>query len=578
MSPAHPDPGPLDREHLVAELVRAYQSLEREREDSRRAVARYRALYEVSIALAETRDLEEVLHAVLDHALADLSARDGSIMLLDDRREHLTIVAARGLPAEVVKTTRVRLGEGISGYVAKTGRPKLLPHGFKDRYSRVEAPAGETASAICVPLKTRGSILGVLNVRDRVSGGDFTTRDLDLLAMLATLAAAAISNQRMQEDCQRRGREFEVLYQAGLAITSSRNRDQTLQRLLDEATGLLNARRGSIMLVDAARIALDIVAAHGLPDDVVNTMKPKLGEGIAGYVAATGQMKVLKAGFRDRYSQVEPGGEPPPAAICVPLQHEGLVLGVLNVSDRDGAGDFDDDDLRIALALAPQAAVAIHKAQMYERLREQFNGTVTALSVLLDSRDPYTEKHSVRVAEYARVIARRMGFTTKEVERIWVAGLLHDIGKIGVPEAVLKKQGRLEASEFGEMKKHPVIGYETMKNVPHAEDLLPAIRHHHEWFASGGYPDNLEGDRIPLWARIICVADTFDAMTSDRPYRKGLPVDAVLRELREKSGIQFDPQIVQVFNDAVQAGEVDLYLNGNGRRGPSQPPTPPAAG
>lgn len=545
---------------LLDELSVLFQDLQSEREQAQRREARYRALHEVSVKLTDHLDLTEVLGEVLDQALTELSARDGSVMLLEAGDTSLSIAVARGLSEEVVRQTRVALGEGIAGYVAQTGQSKNLARGVKDRYSQTDQVADEVPAALCVPLKTRNRVIGVLNVRDQLTGEDFTEDDRELLTMLAAMAAQAIENSRLFEEEQRHSQELQVLYQIGLTITSSRDRDQTLQRLLEEATRLLSARKGSVMLLNARHDTLDIAVAHGLAPEVMRQMKPRLGEGIAGYVAMMGQPKILKAGHKDRYSQRGDDAGQQPAALCVPLVHETQTLGVLNVSDREDGGDFSERDLQVLQMLAQQAAVAIHKAIMYQRMKEQFNGTVNAMSVLLDSRDPYTNHHSGRVAEYSRIIARRMGCSEEETERVWLAGLLHDIGKIGVSENVLRKPGRLTDEEYGEMKLHPVISYEAMKNVPHAEDLLPAIRHHHEHYAAGGYPDNLAGDRIPLWARILCVADTFDAMTSDRPYRKGLPLEVAVGELRVKAGIQFDPKVISVFCDAIAAGELDIFL------------------
>ncbi len=544
---------------LLEELTGLFQSMQVEREAAVRRAARLRALHEVSVKLTDNLDLKEVLGEVLEQAIVELRARDGSVMLLDPRGQELSIAVAHGLSDEVVRNAKVKLGEGIAGYVAQTGEPKNLRAGFKDRYSQTEQGAEAVPAALCVPLKARNQVIGVLNVSDKLDGGDFAEDEVELLVMLAALAAQAIENSRMFEAAERHARELQVLYQMGLTITSSRDRDQTLQRLLEEASQLLGARKGSVMLVSPKHDTLDIAAAHGLETEVVAKMKPRLGEGIAGYVAMMGQPKILRAGFKDRYSQREAGDQP--AAMCVPLTHDGQILGVLNVSDRIELGDFSEADLQLMLMLAQQAAVAIHKALMYQRMKEQFNGTVNAMSVLLDSRDPYTNNHSGRVAEYSRIIGRRMGFAEEELDRIWLAGLLHDIGKIGVREEVLKKPGRLTDTEYGEMKQHPVISFQAMRNVPHAEDLLPAIRHHHEHYAAGGYPDNLAGERIPLWGRILCVADTFDAMTSDRPYRKGLPLEVAMGELRVKAGIQFDPKVVSIFCEAIAQGELDIFLS-----------------
>ena len=182
-------------------------------------------------------------------------------------------------------------------------------------------------------------------------------------------------------------------------------------------------------------------------------------------------------------------------------------------------------------------------------LRTAYIQTIRALAEAIDAKDAYTRGHSERVAVYASRIARQMSLRKEMIERVYFAGLLHDVGKIGVPDAIITKPDRLDEDEYREIMKHPEIGAKILEPVEFLRSVVPCVRHHHEWYdgCNRGYPDRLAGDQIPLPSRVIVVADTVEAMTSDRPYRKALSIDIVISELHKYSGTQFDPIVVDAF-------------------------------
>ncbi len=202
--------------------------------------------------------------------------------------------------------------------------------------------------------------------------------------------------------------------------------------------------------------------------------------------------------------------------------------------------------------------------QRFVEMREMFTQTIGALAEAVDKRDPFTSKHSQRVRSISVDIGRQMRVSASELEALEWGGLLHDVGKIGVPDSILLKQGKLTREERITMNAHPVLGAQIIGPVDRLAPELPVIRHHHEWYNGSGYPDRLMGDEIPRLARILHVADAFEAMTADRPYRKALSVDQALAELRKFAGVQFDPEIVDAFvkttwaDDVRDAGEPDL--------------------
>jgi len=189
-------------------------------------------------------------------------------------------------------------------------------------------------------------------------------------------------------------------------------------------------------------------------------------------------------------------------------------------------------------------------------LQEQFISLLKALSGTIDARDPHTQGHSFKVCQHALAMGAELGFSAQRLERLEIAALLHDIGKIGVEAFILQKPSDLNELEVMAIRHHPLLGVRILKSVKQLADVIPFIRHHHERYDGQGYPDGIVGEQIPLEARILAVADSFDAMTSHRPYRKAMSSQTALGELREKSGTQFDPRIVEVFCAVFERGAI----------------------
>ena len=233
--------------------------------------------------------------------------------------------------------------------------------------------------------------------------------------------------------------------------------------------------------------------------------------------------------------------------VGVPIRRSENVLGALVALNKIGKPDFDSIDTKLLMSLANESAVYLENFRLYRDLQELLIGALRALTSSIDAKDPYTCGHSERVAFISRWIAEQLSLNAADVHNIYLAGLLHDIGKIGVSEAVLRKPGKLTAGEFEQINRHPQIGSNILGGIKQMEDVTPAVLTHHEHFDGSGYPGGVRGKNIPLAGRIVKLADAFDAMTSDRTYRKALPRTAALVEIRRFSGTQFDPQIAEVF-------------------------------
>ena len=232
--------------------------------------------------------------------------------------------------------------------------------------------------------------------------------------------------------------------------------------------------------------------------------------------------------------------------VAVPIQRQDKVLGVLFCLDKIEA-DFTTQDSKLLTSIANETAIYLENNTLFSDARGMMMGLLHALTSAVDAKDTYTCGHSQRVALFGREIAVRAGLSEALVERVYMAGLLHDVGKIGVPEEVLRKPGKLTDEEFTQMKQHVEIGARILKDVRQIDDLIPGVLYHHERYDGKGYPHSLAGQGIPLVARILCVADCFDAMTSNRTYRKALPIEVALMEIRRCAGTQFDPVLADAF-------------------------------
>ena len=239
-------------------------------------------------------------------------------------------------------------------------------------------------------------------------------------------------------------------------------------------------------------------------------------------------------------------GEHASRLLAVPLQRGEEILGVLFALDKE-MGDFDSVDSKLLSSIANESAIYLENAVLFEDAHGLMMGLMHSLTSAVDAKDAYTCGHSERVAMVSKMLAQEAGVNEHDVERIYRAGLLHDVGKIGVPEAVLQKPGRLTAEEFEQMKRHPVIGAHILQDVKQIKDIIPGVLHHHERFDGKGYPGGLAGHDIPLMGRIICLADCFDAMTTTRTYRQAMPLEAALADIRRCAGTQFDPGLTESF-------------------------------
>jgi putative nucleotidyltransferase with HDIG domain len=244
------------------------------------------------------------------------------------------------------------------------------------------------------------------------------------------------------------------------------------------------------------------------------------------------------------------------SALCAPMIGHSGVLGMILATHHEPGFEFQEHQIRLMTAVGQAVGQALENHRLYWRQERSFVGTLEALVQALDARDPYTAGHSLRVTELALALARWYPLDEPLVRPLRLGALLHDVGKIGVEDVCLRAARALTDEEFAQIKLHPGLGHRILEPLEDLDEVRAIVRHHHERWDGTGYPDGLRGERIPLPARIIAVADTIDAITSDRPYRRGSPLDLALGEVRRWSGKQFDPSVVKALDRAVSAGEL----------------------
>lgn len=368
-----------------------------------------------------------------------------------------------------------------------------------------------------------------------------------------------------------RDHRLAALLECGSELAASYDLKSTILNTLKAAVTETQASCGYVMLFnDDSHKTLTTEVAYSTDGEFEFPTDLEAGSGISGYVAKMGQ-PIAVSSSSEEHQQFDGFTSGVRSAACVPLVTRAYagagqanieqVLGVMTLLDLNESDSFKADDMELLRTLGALIAVGVASAKMEERRRTTFLLTLESLATALEARDEYTRGHSQRVCELSLMIGEKMGFGVDAIEELRVGTILHDIGKIGVPDEILNKRSRLTDEEFEVMKSHPVIGYEICRPLMLSEGVLMIIRNHHEKLDGSGYPDGLKGGELPLSLRIVCVADAFDAMSSRRPYRAVMETSTVLAELSKGAGTQFDPVVVEVLKDLMQSERLhDLYL------------------
>jgi HD-GYP domain-containing protein (c-di-GMP phosphodiesterase class II) len=298
---------------------------------------------------------------------------------------------------------------------------------------------------------------------------------------------------------------------------------------------------------------LSLEASTGIPGAVINEIKfVRMGLGFEGICAksrAHVYLKDLKSEGNAKYTKTLSHLKLR-SALCVPIVFDNDIYGTITIASKS-RDKYSDRDIFLMRSFSNIVGIALRNAYLYQNLKESYLNTINSLVLIMESRDPYMRGHSERVTYVAVEIARSMNLSESDIQILRTAGKLHDIGKITISDAILSKTERLTPSDWAEIHLHPIRGVEIVMPLRFLESGFSLIRHHHERYDGRGYPDGLKKESIPLLARIITIADAFDAMTSKRPYREPLTFEHAMEEIVKCSGTQFDPALVNVFVEII---------------------------
>jgi HD-GYP domain-containing protein (c-di-GMP phosphodiesterase class II) len=447
---------------------------------------------------------------------------------------------------EPLEILACKVGEGITGRVAQTGESLLIADAANCEFARV-LPGTDAIdeSQVVVPLTYGTRVVGVV-VISKLGLDQFDEDDVRLLEVLAGHAAVALENASLYESARREAERATALLEFSRQLSSAEGMEEVVDRIVELSARTLGSTRASVWFQETVGGEIAVKATHGYPELVRERMARlrfdhetarAFLDGAEPFVATEEQFAAL-----DGVSEDVVAGTP---FAIAPLTLDGGRLGCIVIGAPDGA-EFSERQLRLLAGIAHQAKLALTNAGNFQSLEKTFIETVEALANALEANDEYTSSHARWITDLSLKVGQGLGLDSRALKRLELGALFHDIGKIGIPEAVLSKPGPLTDEERRVVEKHPELGERIIAPIDRLEEVRPIVRHCHERYDGTGYPDRRAGEDIPVESRIILVCDAYHAMTTDRPYRKRLPKEEAIRRLDEGAGTQFDPEVVEV--------------------------------
>jgi PAS domain S-box-containing protein/putative nucleotidyltransferase with HDIG domain len=532
----------------------------------RREAARAEALLRVAGRLSAQLSLDTLLSTVCDEARRALNVSIASLSLYDDKHDVFIVTAASGISIGPDATTRAiprsayELGmKQFGGIIAipDISSYEVLPN----RELYMQMGVRSLAAAMMV---YESELIGSLNALSVGEIRDFTEDEKLLLQGIADQAALAIVNTRLFKEARRRLEHLQALRAIDIAITSNLDLAATLNTLLESITTQLNVDAAVVLLLDESSQTLQYGASRGFNSEALKYTRLRLGEGNGGRAALERRIvSVVNLSPESSVFFQSPllAGEKFVAYFAAPLISKNLVRGVIEIFHRHPL-DPDAEWMSFLDALAGQAAIAIDNSTLVDALQrtnlelaDAYDATIEGWSHALDLRDKETEGHTLRVTELSLRLARALGLLEDQLIHIRRGGLLHDIGKMGVPDSILLKPGPLDEAEWEVMRRHPAYAYEMLLPIAYLRPALDIPYCHHEKWDGTGYPRGLKGEQIPLAARVFAIADVWDALCSDRPYRQGWPIAKVRDHIASLAGTHFEPRLVELFLRIINRGE-----------------------
>lgn len=422
---------------------------------------------------------------------------------------------------------------------------------------------------LAVPMVVRNHVWGTVFVARQNSLPPLTDREINLIRDTVSNAAVSVNHMRLYDEAldmainlAKRVDTILTLDEINKAISSSLSSEKILETAIQGIERIIPCTL--VAIIQEEKGEFSITASHWKDDSMQSVMARGEALSLSRSIAGTAFSRGKTCSVEELKSVKKPGQLDDmlmkagiSTLLAVPLISREQAKGVLLLGDRHPGG-FVGEERFVIEKIAAQITVALENARLYEDMRSLFINTVASLANAIDAKSPWTKGHSERVMKIAESIAREMEMGEVFVEQIKIAGLLHDIGKIGILEDLLEKPDKISDEEFPPMLLHPEKGVAILSPIAQLQDILPAILHHHERYDGSGYPGGLKGEDIPLQARIVSVADAYDAMVSSRPYKKGCSPKTALTVLKNGAGTQFDPLVVGTFCERVAPKMIDL--------------------
>ena len=512
------------------------------------------AIAAVSAALRAASSRAQMLPIILDQMMVLLGAGAAALAMRDAATDEIVVELGQGEMASLTGQ-HVPAGAGISGQVVVTGQPYTTADISADPSIYQVSWTDQARAAACVPLITRVKVLGVLWAGRPAA---FSEGEIRVLSAIADIVASAIQRMALYEDIEQRLLRLAALREIDGAIINSLDLRLTLATILSHVTVQLGVHAADVLLLNRGEQVLEYEVGRGFLSKGIQSSRLRLGEGHAG-LAALQRRPVVVSNIQAEANPFQRAAlladEGFVAYVCVPLVAKGQVVGTLEVFHRAPLAP-NADWLNFFETLAGQAAIAVADAWLFADLQranmdmaQAYDTTLEGWSAALDLRDKETEGHSQRVTQMTLKLARVMEVSALELEHIRRGALLHDIGKMGIPDGILLKPGPLTDDEWFIMRQHPTLAYQLLSPIAYLRPALDIPYCHHEKWDGTGYPRGLKGAAIPPGARIFAVVDVWDALRSDRPYRKHWPIEQVLGHIRDQAGKHFDPDVVAAFLD-----------------------------
>ncbi len=529
----------------------------------RQHLAELEMLYQSGLALNQLLNPKEIAQKIIDVIGKKLDWHHVTVRLYHPENGTLELLAS-SLPDNLKEAEKRVTEDRFRSLVGKTGagltgwavQHRQIVHANElSQDSRYLEIFPGLHSGLYVPLQAGDRMVGVISIESEKPHA-FNEADERLMATLANQAAIALENAHLHEETLRQVQQLQALYAIDLTISSSFNQSFTLDVLLSHAINQLDADAASILLIQPHQQVLKSVAAKGFHGHGLEHTGLKLNNSFGGRAILERRMihaNVSELGTIEQAAAKAWSEEGFKSQHLMPLISKGEVKGVLGIFFRR---DFAPTPAwnNFLETLAGQAAIAVDNTQMFNGLQRAnmelavaYDATIEGWSQAMDLRDHETEGHTQRVTKMAVELARAMKFDDEDIVHVRRGALLHDIGKIGVPDHILLKPDKLTDEEWQIMRLHPQFAYDMLSPISYLRRALDIPYCHHERWDGTGYPRRLKGEQIPLAARIFAAADVWDAVTSDRPYRKAWSKEDALQYIREQSGKHFDPQVVEVF-------------------------------